>query len=275
MSTIREPAVAGMFYESDAKTLKSDILSLMKNLPEEKYKDIFGIVVPHAGYIYSGRTAAFAYNVIKQKKIKTAIIISPSHREYFPGICIFNGDAYKTPLGLAEIDTAKSASLISKNNLIFEGTNGHKAEHAVEVHLPFLQMINEKIKIVPAVMGDQRKEFVDALAEAVAAVWDEETVVIASSDLSHFYSSSVADKLDAVAEKKITDFDYEGFQKALDENQCEACGGGGISALLKAADTLGFKKSKILSRTHSGMVSGKNHEVVGYLSAVIYGRNDE
>ncbi len=104
---IRHPQVAGYFYPAEKDKLQKDISSLLQSAKLEKYfNKIFGIVSPHAGYIYSGKTAAYVYNLLKDKSYKTVIVISPSHSEYFPGISIYDGDAYETPLGIVEIDQA-------------------------------------------------------------------------------------------------------------------------------------------------------------------------
>ena len=271
MKNVREPAVAGMFYPASASKLKNDIQLLLDECKcEEKFQNILGIVSPHAGYIYSGRTAAFAYNTVAQNNYNTVVVISPSHREYFPGISIYNGDAYKTPLGDVPLNKEMISKLTAESKIIFSGVNGHGAEHAVEVQIPFLQIVLKDFSIVPIVMGDQGKLFVDALAQKLAEVIDDKTLIVASSDLSHFYTKGEADKLDSVIEKRIADFDYDGLQKDLETRKCEACGGGAIVAMMKTADLLNKKKSKILSRTDSGDVTGDDSEVVGYLSAVIY-----
>ena len=271
MKNIREPAVAGMFYPASPDKLKDEVRQLLDTYkPQEEFHNIVGIVSPHAGYVYSGRTAAFAFNAAAQKKYKTVVIISPSHREYFAGISIYNGDAYKTPLGEVPINKEMRYELVLDNKIIFNGINGHRTEHAIEVQIPFLQMTMNDFSIVPIVMGDQNKMFVDELAKKLAEVIDDETLIVASSDLSHFHSKEAADRLDSIVENRIADFDYEGLQNDLETGKCEACGGGGIVALMQTADLLQKKKSKILSRTDSGDVTGDNSEVVGYLSAVLF-----
>lgn len=271
MKNIREAAVAGIFYPASAGKLKSDIQYLLNsNKPDQEFNNVMGIISPHAGYVYSGNTAACAFNVIKEKKYSTIIIISPSHREYFPGICIFEGDAYSTPLGIVEINKEMRKLLTFENNFIFQGIKGHGDEHAIEVQIPFLQMVLEEFKIVPIVIGDQRKEFVFGLAEKLSLIMDDKTLIVASSDLSHFYSKAEADKLDTQVEKRIESFDYEGLQSDFETKKCEACGGGGIVALMKAADLVGKNKAKVLSHTDSGDVTNDDSEVVGYLSAVVY-----
>ncbi|PKL82646.1 MAG: AmmeMemoRadiSam system protein B [Ignavibacteriae bacterium HGW-Ignavibacteriae-3] len=271
MKNVREPAVAGMFYPSSSVKLREEIqLLLDANKPREKYQNIFGIVSPHAGYVYSGRTAAIAYNTIADKSYKTVIIISPSHKEYFPGVSIYSGDAYKTPLGSVSLNKEMIAGLTSGEKFIFEGMNGHRGEHALEVQLPFLQMVLKDFSIIPIVMGDQRRMFVDGLAQKLADTVDEDTLIIASSDLSHFHTKREAGKIDALIEKRISDFDFRGLQNDLEVKNCEACGGGGIVTLMKAAAFCGKTGSAVLSRTDSGDVTGDDTEVVGYLSAVIF-----
>jgi hypothetical protein len=272
MKNIREAAVAGIFYPSSAGKLKSDIQFLLdSNTPDREFNNIAGIISPHAGYVYSGNTAAFAFNTIKGKKYSTVIIISPSHREYFPGISVYDGEAYSTPLGIVQINKDVREELTKKTNLIFSGVLGHGAEHAVEVQIPFLQMILEDFTIVPIVIGDQSKEYVYGLAEKLSAVMDDQTLIVASSDLSHFYTKAEADKLDSIIEQRIESFDYEGLQIDFETKKCEACGGGGIVALMKAGDLVGKNKAKVLSHTDSGDVTKDDSEVVGYLSAVVYG----
>jgi AmmeMemoRadiSam system protein B len=268
---IRHQQVAGYFYPAEKDKLQKDI-SLMLQLAktEKSFDKIFGIISPHAGYIYSGRTAAYAYNLLKNKNYKTVIIISPSHSEFFPGISIFDGDAYETPLGIVEIDQEVTDKLVEKSKTIFRGIQGHRKEHALEVQIPFLQSVLTNFKIVPIVMGDQSKRFVDELAQKISEVADNSTLVIASSDMSHFYSSNEADRLDSVVEKRISEFDFENLLKDLDRHDCEACGGGPISVMLKAASLKNINKSFVLNRSDSGDVTGDKSEVVGYLSAVVY-----
>ena len=268
---IRHQQVAGYFYPAEKEKLENDI-SLLLNVakPEKSFNKIFGIVSPHAGYVYSGKTAAYVYNLLKDKSYKTVIVISPSHAEYFPGICIYDGDAYETPLGIVEIDQNITDKLTENSKLVFRGIQGHRREHALEVQIPFLQSVLKDFKIVPIVMGDQSKMFVDHLAEKISKVVDEETLTVASSDMSHFYDSSEANSLDSVVEQRINEFDFEQLLKDLDDHECEACGGGPIAAMMKAASLKNINKSLVINRSDSGDVTGDKSEVVGYLSAVVY-----
>jgi len=272
MNNIRPPAVAGLFYPSDSYKLRTDINNMLSMVESKPFaKHIIGIVSPHAGYVYSGKTAAYGFNLLKNKNYDKVIIISPSHREYFTGTSIFNGDAYETPLGVVEIDKELAQKIIEGSKTIFFGMEGHRQEHAIEVQIPFLQTVLTDFKIVPIVMGDQGEVFVDDLANQIAKAVDDKTLIVASSDLSHFYSKQKAFELDSIVAKHISDFDYEKLQNDLNSRKCEACGGGPIVVLMKAAGLLNKKKSMLLHRSDSGDVSGDNSEVVGYLSAAIFG----
>lgn len=271
MEKIREPAVAGMFYPARVEELENQLKKLFDAAGNvEKIENAFGIVAPHAGYAYSGKTAAFGYAATSSKKYETVIVISPSHREYFPGISVFAGDAYKTPLGIIPVNKEMRSKLTEETKSIFLGLEGHRTEHALEVQLPFLQYLFKDFSIVPIVIGDQGKVFVNELSEKLKDVVDDKTLVVASSDLSHFYTKQEADKLDSIVAKRIQEFDYENLQDDLEKGYCYACGGGGIVSLMEAAKLKGFNKAKVLHRSDSGDTTGDNSEVVGYLSAVIY-----
>ena len=271
MKKIREPQVAGMFYPSSKIELEKAITVFFNEVKvEQDYEEIGGIISPHAGYVYSGKTAATAYKSLIGKSYDNVIVISPSHREYFTGISIYNGDSYKTPLGEISLNKELSDKLISDSEIIFQGEEGHSNEHALEVQLPFLQMVFSNFKLLPIVIGDQRKEFVDELAESLTKIIDEKTLLVASSDLSHFYSKYKADILDSKVIEHINDFNSEELQKDLETKKCEACGGGAIVALLKSLKLKKFYKSKVVAHSDSGDITGDDSGVVGYLSAVIY-----
>ena len=271
---IRKSAVAGLFYPENSSELEQLVLSLLdENKAVKKYKNIVGIVVPHAGYVYSGKSAAMVYNVLKNNsEFETAIILSPSHQEYFEGSCIYDGDSYETPLGEMHINKAIAKYIVDSCESVSFGESGHKDEHALEVQLPFLQTITEYCDIVPIVIGDQNVNNLQELASVISELVDEKTIVIASSDLSHFHSKDKAAELDNIVIERIEKFEYPELYNDLENNKCEACGGGGIVALLEMADIIGRNDAEVLSYTNSGDVSNDNSSVVGYLSAVIYGK---
>lgn len=271
MNKIRKAVVAGYFYPSNPQKLLDEIETLLSVAVREiNLQNITGIISPHAGYIYSGKTAAFAYNLLKGKDVDRVIIISPSHREYFPGICIYEGDGYETPLGIVEVDTFLADKLAEENKIIYRGIQGHRDEHAIEVQIPFLQKILMEFKIIPIVMGDQSKIYVDELADRIHRIADNKTLIVASSDLSHFYSKQEAERLDSIIERDINEFNFEKLQHDLEYKNCEACGGGPIVAMMKAAFLMNKKNAQVLNRSNSGDTTGDYNDVVGYLSAVVY-----
>lgn len=272
MKNVRPPQVAGYFYSADPAILRAEIERTLEDSGKQDIlQNIFGIVSPHAGYTYSGQTAAYSYNQLRGKSYKRVVIISPSHTEYFPGVSIFNGDAYETPFGILDVDKEFADKLVENSKSIFLGSQGHRKEHALEVQLPFLQTVLKDFKIVPIVMGDQGNIYIDELAKNLANIADDDTLIVASSDLSHFHSKDEADHLDSVVEERINNFDFENLQKDLAEHNCEACGGGPVIAMMKAAALKKINHSVVLHRSDSGDVTGDTKEVVGYLSAVIYG----
>lgn len=271
MKQFRQPYAAGYFYPGEKDKLREQLDWLLRNSNMNKsFDNITGLIAPHAGYIYSGRTASFAYNTIKNRNYRTVIIISPSHKEYFSGVSIYDGDGYITPFGTVNIDKDLSNRLAEGSNYIFLGSEGHGQEHGVEVQLPFLQVVLEDFSMVPIVMGDQSKIYIDELSNNISNILDEETLIIASSDLSHFYSRNIAQGLDSVVEKRINNYDYDGLYTDLEHKRCEACGGGPIIAMMKAIDIKNKNKSIVLSRSDSGDTTRNIDEVVGYLSAAIY-----
>ncbi len=273
MGEIRKPAVAGMFYPATSDKLERQLSRLFSEVPVSKIEEnmIPGIIAPHAGYMYSGLTAAYAYKNIADKKYTKVIILSPSHREYFGGISIYEGDAYETPLGKIEVDQNIAQKMSDISPRIMRSTAGHRDEHGIEVHLPFLQhLYGNDFELVPVVMGDQSHANIVELSNALLEVMDDDTLVVASSDLSHFYPKPIAHKLDSIIADRIVDYDPVNLEHDLEKQLTHACGGGLVVALMKATKRAGVKNSLLLHRSDSGDVSGDNSSVVGYLSASFY-----
>ncbi len=270
MKENRPPYFAGSFYPENPGVLQTQIQKMLNSAAHDfNFPNLHTIIAPHAGYTYSGLTAAYAYNAINGKKYSTVIILSPSHHEYFPGISIYDGNAYETPLGLVPVNHDVSDLLAKGSKRIYRGKEGHREEHAIEVQLPFLQTVLNDFTIVPIVMGDQDEVFVESLAESLAAVLNDETLVVVSSDLSHYHSQQKADLMDAKIAERIEALDYDGLANDLNSGKVEACGGGLILSVLKAMERK-TNIARVLHRTTSGEVSLDYQQVVGYLSAAIY-----
>jgi AmmeMemoRadiSam system protein B len=272
-TTIRQAAVAGMFYPRDKSNLEREIALFLENAPQADISGkILGLIVPHAGYMYSGGVAARAYRQIMDTNYDTVVVISPSHREYFTESVIYNGDGYATPLGIIPLATECAQKITDTYPAIKLGDKGHRTEeHALEVQLPFLQEVLGNFKLLPVMMGNQDSENITLLAEALAdGLKDENALIVASTDLSHFYSYDKAALLDRIVVNDINEFNEEKLIDDLDRKRCEMCGGGPASVAMKAARFLGADRSKVLIYRNSGDVTGDKSQVVGYLSAIIY-----
>ena len=275
---VRPPAVAGAFYPGSP----SELVKMMADFFHNAHKPLisskpFAIISPHAGYVYSGQIAASAYKILEGEEYETVIVISPSHTAYFRGVAAFDGRAYSTPLGEIPINRKLSERLASECDVIELSAQGHykgpgRSEHALEVQLPFLQLALGKFDLVALVMGDQDMPTCARLGETLANVIgkNDKILIVASSDLSHFHSSTAALKLDSVARKDIEALDYRSLVEDLASGKTEACGGGPVIAAMIAAEKLGANSVEITGFGDSGDASGDKANVVGYLSAVIY-----
>ncbi len=270
---IRSPAVAGMFYENSPDVLRNNIVKLLdKAHVPASVQAVCGIVAPHAGYIYSGQTAAHAYKILKGKKYDCIVAIGPSHREYFDGISVYPGDAYRTPLGEVPVNCEIRSELINSNKSIFSADEGHRMEHSVEVQLPFLQFLFKDLSFVPVIMGDQRRELCYELSDALAKVLEHRNVLmVASSDLSHYHPAGEAEMMDKKVIRAIEKFDPDAFISSLEEESFEACGGGPVAVVMKTALKMGAKRAEVLNYSNSGDITGDRRSVVGYLAAAFYG----
>ncbi|MCL5267197.1 MAG: AmmeMemoRadiSam system protein B [Bacteroidetes bacterium] len=272
---VRPPTVAGFFYPEDKRELEKTCRTLLEkaryNIKVKPKGRVFGVVSPHAGYQYSGYTAAYGYALLNKDDYDVVIVVSPSHREYFEGISVFSGKAYSTPLGDIEVDKYLRDSFLEfGGDLVIESRAGHKTEHALEVQLPFLQLTLEHFKLLPIVMGDQRSDYCRALGNVIGDLANGKRIlVVASSDLSHYHDYDTANQMDKVCSDDIGRLDPDGLLRHLETRSCEACGGGPIASCLYAANKIGAKESSILYHCNSGDTTGDKSGVVGYLSAII------
>jgi len=268
---IRPPAVAGMFYPEKKISLDQEVAKVLEESREVDLDgEIIGMVVPHAGYMFSGGVAARAYRQIFESKIDVIVVIAPSHCEYFTEISIYDGYAYSTPLGTLPVDKDLAQELTELSPQIVLSEKGHRfEEHALEVQLPFLQKIVEDFNFIPIVMGEHSQDNIQSLANALAQVLkDKKALIVASTDLSHFYNDEKANSLDQVVVDDIENFDEEKLFQDLQNGDCEMCGGGPAIVAMKACKLLGASKSQVLLYRNSGDITGDRNEVVGYLSAI-------
>jgi len=269
---VRPAAVSGMFYPGDRDELKRDISSLLLQARGKRREGIIrGIISPHAGYQYSGFTAANAYALLQGVKYETVVVVSPSHREYFDGVSVFPGEAYETPLGTVPLDTELRERLKCETPIVAVSGSGHGEEHAIEVQLPFLQHVLHQFLLLPIVIGNQDRKYCFGLGEALAKVLSGSNyLLVASTDLSHYHSSDAANALDKTVIDDVAAFDYERMMIGLEAGTTEACGGGPTVAVMVALQRLGVKSIDVLHHCNSGDITGDRNRVVGYLSAVAY-----
>ncbi len=278
---VRAPAVAGLFYPGEERDLSKAVDGLLEAAPVHYIPRLRGLVCPHAGYVYSGQTAAIAYKTAAGRSIETVVVMGPSHYALFQQASLPNADVYQTPLGKVPISD-KAALLLKATPFVQEPRclvqrpdwwrQSPKAapaagedspdtwEHSVEVQVPFLQKALKNFKLVPVVVGDADPQ---SIAAGLAKIVDDHTLVVASSDLSHYHPYADAKALDERCVKAICDMDVGEMQKQ------EACGKLPILALMQLARQKGWK-AELLDCRNSGDVSGQKDRVVGYSAIAFY-----
>ena len=275
MRSLRKAVVAGSFYPANPEKLRKDIQTYFEkahNSYPEGMTDILGVISPHAGYIYSGPCASYSFQALQKKNFTTAVIIAPSHQSGEFYYSIGDYDAYQTPLGEVEVDKDLTGELLSDAKFVFYPF-AHSHEHSLEVQLPFLQIINPDARIVPILIGYQYDQSSIFLAQKLAEILKDrmqDTVLIISSDLSHYHNHAVAEQMDIILAESIEKLDIDGVDNLLKERKSEACGFGGILTIMNLAKILAYPGVKTLHYTHSGTTSGDFSHVVGYLSTLFY-----
>ncbi len=272
--TTRSPAVAGAFYPSGANELESVIKKFLNNADDLKIKgDIRGLICPHAGYSFSGQTAAHAYKQIQGKKYKTIVVIGPSHQAFFNGISVQPDGHFVTPFGSLEIDSDFVKKLYGRVDFAGYYKQADLPEHSVEVQVPFLQHILGEFKIVPIIIGNQTMDITTELARALVSICDDDVLFVASSDFYHGNDyNECCRKVDAAVEL-IKDYDIEGFFNLATAERDIACGYGPIVTVMLTCKDLGAENITLCNVTNSGDVTGiktPGRYVVGYASFVLY-----
>lgn len=285
---LRAPRMAGNWYPGQSGAL-ADLLERLRaeattaSLPRAPQGTRWaGLVVPHAGYRYSGRTAASAYATLATWRPARVVVVAPSHREAFAGVSAWSpvegrpaAGAWGTPLGEVEIDLDFLERLTSACPIISCGGSGHGEEHSLELQLPFLQHALGAFRLVPLVMGDQHAATALALGRALADTLAREpdplpTLLVASSDLSHFHGLSQAGRLDRRFLAFLAQGDEELLLAKLAAGSCEACGGGPVAAVLRCCnDLMPRLQIDVLDYRTSADENGDATAVVGYAAALI------
>ena len=273
MKEIREPAVAGAFYPDKPEVLSRDVKKYLENSKKEKIEgDIVALISPHAGYMYSGQVAAYAYKLVEGKTFDSVVVVAPSHRVLFKGASLYDRGGYRTPLGVVPIDTELSKKMMERRKEIQFLPEAHSQEHSLEVQIPFLQVVLKTFNLIPIVMEPYWSwETCQSVASAIAeTVKGKRVLLVASTDLSHFYTYNIAVEMDKIFLNHIERFDVEGLNRDLKNNRTEACGGGPVVTIMLAAKMLGANHGKVLKYANSGDVTGDRSRVVGYAAGVFY-----
>jgi AmmeMemoRadiSam system protein B len=270
MNTLRKSVIAGSWYPGNSFTLRRDIENYFNSVPGlELEGEVVGLLAPHAGYIYSGQVAAYAYNLVRGKKYDAVIVVGPSHRVAFHGVSIFSKGGYETPLGIVPVaeELAEKIKILSKT--VADIPEAHLQEHSVEIQLPFLQVALGDFSFIPLVMGDQGANTCQELSSAIfTAARGKKILIVGSSDLSHFHNYNTAKKMDAVVLRHLEDGDVAGLLESLENGTAEACGGGPMVVAMLTARMMNANKAHLLKYANSGDVTGDKSSVVGYAAAV-------
>jgi AmmeMemoRadiSam system protein B len=257
MTNTRPPAVAGTFYPGDPVILSSTVDQLLADAEPGSGLQPKALIVPHAGYIYSGSTAATAYATLASwaGTICRVVLLGPTHRVAVEGIALPEAEVFSTPLGTIRLDAQAIATIADLPQIVFSD-KVHVFEHSLEVHLPFLQRALEHFTLVPLAVGDATPE---AVAEVLDLLWGgPETLIVVSSDLSHFLAYGTAQQVDAETCRHILQFDTHIHPE-------QACGAYPINGLLLAAQRRGLTPT-LLGLCNSGDTAGDKARVVGYAS---------
>jgi AmmeMemoRadiSam system protein B/AmmeMemoRadiSam system protein A len=256
MLRTREPAVAGTFYPADPEVLHQQLTEWLEKRPAQQHAPK-AIIVPHAGYIYSGELAAQAYASLSgvRDKVKTVILLGPAHRVYFRGIAAPSADEFRTPLGSVSIDQNTIEKMVESFPFVQRLPQSHRDEHCLEVQLPFLQEMLENFRLIPLVVGDTTPQQVD---KVIDYLWgDASTLIVISSDLSHYHDYATAKTLDGQTAQAIESLQPQNL------NGERACGFLPVSGLLLAARRRHMTPERV-GLCNSGDTAGDKSRVVGY-----------
>jgi len=271
---MRFPAVAGSFYTSSASRLRAEVKGYLDAASRAvAAKERLAIICPHAGYMYSGATAAYSFASCSNWKARglTAVVVGPNHTGAGTPISVSRED-WKTPLGELRCDTELADAIVAEGKIARRDETAHAGEHSCEVQLPFLQMCAPEARIVCICMAWQDEKSAEDLGKAIfsaARKLKRSIMVIASSDFTHYESAESARKKDEGAISLLEKMDASGFESLVDARDLSICGHGPIATALSYAKLAGAKKCELLRYTHSSEVTGEGEEGVAYASMAI------
>jgi AmmeMemoRadiSam system protein B len=279
--TRRAPAVAGMFYPDNARELRALIDHSFRNQrfgpgrapPSTDKRKIYGIVSPHAGYVYSGAVAANGFYEVSSIDFQDVIMVGPNHYGIGSWVAAMKDGTWETPLGEVQVNSQLAERIAGRSPALDFDDYAHSRDHCLEVQLPFLQYIKQDFKIVPVVLISQRSDIAFGLGNAISQTIMEKdtldsTMLLASSDFTHYEPNREAYRKDGELIKTILALDINKFYAVLERLNVSACGYGAIATMMVAARNLGATRGELLKYATSGDVTGEISAVVGYSSIV-------
>ena len=269
---IRQPVVAGQFYPGEKEELKNMIKSCFEHKfgpgtdSTESSEKIFGVVCPHAGYVYSGPTACHSFKAISSQSPELAIIIGPNHFGVGKDAATMIDTHWQTPLGMVQVDSESAKQVAEISKFIEIDEYSHSQDHSLEVQVPMLQeILSNDFQILPIILRSQGMETAIDVGNAVTEIAKKKNaIIVASSDFTHYEENSFAHQQDKALIEPILEMNVERFYQVLNERKVTACGYGAMASAMIACKNLGAKKGKLLSYATSGDVSGDTESVVGY-----------
>lgn len=269
---LRHPAVAGRFYPDDPEELRAEVQAYLAPADSQDSAPIraIGCVAPHAGYMYSGHVAGAVFARVEIPQL--CIVMCPNHTGMGRALSIMSEGAWETPLGEVAIHDGFAKALMQSFPALEEDAAAHRAEHAAEVELPFLQSLQPQLRFVPIALGTGRLEVLEQLGLALADVivqHNEPVLIVASSDMNHYESDTVTRIKDHKAVERILTLDPRGLHEVVTQRNISMCGYGPTVAMLTAARQLGAKSAELVKYATSGDVSGDREMVVGYAGVVV------
>jgi hypothetical protein len=267
MSPVRKPAVAGQFYPGSRTDLDRTVKDMIGPGPT---RPALGVMVPHAGYMYSGGVAGQVYGAVEMPD--TFVILGPNHTGLGPAASIMTGGIWEMPDGPVPVDGALAETILSRSQILTADESAHSFEHSIEVQLPFLQFLVGKVKFVPISLmvtsAEQCRDIGLAIAEAVKAAAGP-VLIVASSDMSHYESQPVAQEKDQLALEKVLALDPAGLIETVHSRHISMCGAAPAAAMLYACRELGATTASLIKYETSGDVTGDYRQVVGYAGVLV------
>lgn len=271
MDKIREATVAGQFYPSSVAQLKRQIASFLSE--EKQESEVLGCMLPHAGYVYSGRVACQTLNAVKIKQ--KIVLLGPNHTGLGKAFSIMTEGAWQTPLGEVKIDASLAGKILGHSKLLQEDVSAHLQEHSLEVELPILQYFNSSIEIVPiAFLSDDLGKLKQTGADIAAAIKEsperDEIMLVASSDMTHYEPQAQAEKKDAAAIEAMLELDEDKLMQVISRLSISMCGYAPVVVMLAAGKILGATSARLIKYETSAAASGDASSVVGYAGIIVY-----